>query len=170
MSGKHTSEETSDGPVTIPVVMLALSDSMHLLSICQKQVQANSKCRARISLSSVPSFVDTELYGDYSFPKILVRPNIISAVGQGQWALLLISPSGTGKDWQLYITLKHELLDPSITLWTVYTTSGHQVLSTTSLFDSSAGHDVRMYNSMLSQRCPSHVFPSLDAGKIYIRL
>lgn len=124
MSGK--SQTLEDGSalnesddITIPSVMLSSSDASSLMDLARqlvtdgrKREKADGSFRVllpiiRMRLSSVPSVFDTEAMGSPEFPKLTVRPNIISIAGHGDWAAMLISMTGSGKDWQLYRKKRH---------------------------------------------------------------
>lgn len=135
MSGKHKPLETaqptappvpvekakiafSEGDIHIPTVMLTKSDGASLLSAAHEIWKATGTLpRVRLTVSSSPMVLDTDLMGNTAMPKLRIKENVVYVVGRGQWGAVLTSTSGL--DWQLFIMPRKDI-DVSFSPGNVY--------------------------------------------------
>jgi hypothetical protein len=113
--------------------------------------------RVRLEVAAVPSMLDTDLMGHGSFPKLRIGQKMVHVIGSGAWGVVLTTQNG--KEWQLFIMDKNDIMSSAVvTPWIVLTSGGQTVTTTV------AGtiNPLDVYKHLLGRKCPAYV--ALDEG------
>ena len=144
--------------VTIPAVMLTKSDTLLLREAIARDPEG---AKVRIDLAAMPNMVDTEYMGNYDFPKLRLGPNIVHVIGSGSWGVVLTSQNG--KEWQLFIMDRNDILSTAVVTPWIASTPGKQAITTTVAGTINA---LEVYRNILGRKCPSYVSVDRKDGVI----
>lgn len=166
VKAKNTAVQANSGQPTkaFPTVMLTKSDGDNMLAVIHSlQEKMGLTPMYYVEVSSVPMILETEIMGCFNYPKVHVRDKLIVVYGRGPWGVMLTSTLGTGKEWQLFILSKFDMM--SVTPWKVESQGGREMTTTTDFNYNS----VQLFSLLLSQKCPPDVAMLPDSGAVVVR-
>ena len=145
----------AESRLNIPTVMITKSAAESLLR--SRDANSESIIRIRIDLTSSSSMINTAYMGRETFPKLRVSQQVVHAIGDGLWAVV-ISATGHG-EWQLYIMSASDAAVSMATTPWVVATPGKKLVSTSFAASMSA---LQVYSDMISMKCPTRLHIDAD--------
>ncbi len=181
---------SGDVKINIPVVMLGKADADRLaeLLLYNEQLLEQRKLRQQaataetshteddnsiqselplpsplefsIDISAQNMLLSSELMGDFDYPKVYVKANIVFILGAGSWGTFMTS--ATGEDWQLYLMARRDMaasaLIPAIS---VKEEGGGLPVSVTANVLTNA---VDLYRYTIAMQCPDVFLVAKDGS------
>lgn len=159
-SEEDTDDEAQPQDVRIPTVMLSKSDADKLEHLVQSSAEPVS---VGVDVSVHHMLLNTEFMGNFDYPKMWMRTNIIYIIGSGKWGTFLTSTSG--EDWQLYLMSKRDMsasaVIPAITIL-------DEVDQPVSVTSNILTNPVELYAYTISRKCPNVLKVAKD-GTVRLR-
>jgi hypothetical protein len=125
-----------------------------------KNEKTVKKLSVEIDITAQHMLFNSEHFGNFEYPKLWMRQNLIYILGSGAWGTFLTST--TGKDWQLYLMNKKEMSDlhliPAIEVYS----EGLQKKTTTCTLLSNS---VQLYANFIARKCLNGIHVD-DDGKV----
>lgn len=142
-------DEPEEQKITIPTVMLSKSDADKLE---QLMLQNSSKepLSVGIDVSVHHMLLNTEFMGNFDYPKMWMKTNIVYIIGAGKWGTFLTSNSG--EDWQLYLMSKKDMSAAAVIPAITVLDEVDQPVSVTSNI---LTNPVELYAYTIGRKCPN---------------